>query len=80
MTVIKLHHNLSDDELDDVIKALARSKEKHSLKKVRLPAINPAQAHLSEYALEQYKKIMIQSLGKHLKRILEAEEPEDVKT
>jgi hypothetical protein len=65
-------HNLSDDELEAVYKAI-RDVRKHSLPSVRLPAANPAQAHISTNLNATYKKVMVTGLTKHLVAALEKE-------
>ena len=67
-------HNLSGTELDEVIETLQKARRQKSLKSVRMPAANPAQAHMSQHTVSTYKKVMIQSLDEHLRKVLETEE------
>lgn len=69
----KINHNLSDEEFEDVVKALYRDIEKKTLKKVRLPAANPAQAKMSKNFFKLYKEIMVDSLSKKLAQVLKKE-------
>ena len=68
---LKIRHNLTDQELSDVLGRVQKSLSTDKKKPIRLPASNPAQAELSEKVVSLYQKIMVERLGKQLKKYLE---------
>lgn len=77
----KIRHNLTDDELAQVVKALGDKLASKPVnrtgqlsKKIRLPASNPAQVSLSKRVVKLYRDVMINSLVPKIQHVLEKEE------